>query len=155
MSLHANSKTYVYGGTFESPSHGGIYFAEGPNGEAYVENATLKRTTESEYKGVHNFARLADDANGSIYIGGGDGSNYNDIKVYMHNCKFLRGPIVLRGSDGESGNKLYISNSTSNDGVRIDNDTLKIYSGVGNTLNVSSDYSSRVENTNVSYKRSN
>ena len=60
----------------------------------------------------------------------------------MDNCNLTseNKAIVLRGSSGEQNNSLYISNSTAtkdSDGiaVRIDNNTHKLYLGVGNNFN--------------------
>jgi hypothetical protein len=67
-----------------------------------------------------------------------------NIVVYMDNCSIEgnRYAIVLRGSDGEHDNTVYISNSRiqENDTIRIDNDPHKLYIGVG--------YNFTAENTN-------
>ena len=147
------AKLYVYGGTFDGYGHGGIYFAQGENGEAYVENATL---TSGEYRGKYDESKFSLAHGGSFYIGGDTG--INNIKVYMDGCtiKSVKGTMgVLRGSDGETNNQLYISNSTIESGkkMRID-ENQKLFVGKGTNIteaNVSS--VDRVEFTNEEYKR--
>ena len=151
----ANAKLYVYGGTFDGYGHGGIYFAQGENGEAYVENATLK---SGEYKGKHDESKFSLAHGGSFYIGGGTAANNSNNKVYMNGCTItsVSGTMgVLRGSDGETNNQLYISNSTIESGkkMRID-ENQKLFVGKGTNIteaNVSS--VDRVEFTNEEYKR--
>ncbi len=151
----AGAKLYVYGGTFDGYGHGGIYFAQGPNGEAYVENATLK---SGEYKGQHDESKFSLSHGGSFYIGGGTAANNSNNKVYMNGCTItsVKGTMgVLRGSDGETNNQLYISNSTIENGkkMRID-ENQKLFVGKGTNIteaNVSS--VDRVEFTNEEYKR--
>ena len=134
VGLQNNGTLYVDGGTFESYGHGGIYFT-GTGTTAYVRNATLNDvlTMPDGYTGTsqHN--------GGGFYIGGAEGAD--NISVYMDNCDIYGSnyPIVLRGSTGEQNNTLYISNSRINldystTGARIDNDTHKLYLGVGNNF---------------------
>ena len=152
---NAGAKLYVYGGTFDGYGHGGIYFAQGENGEAYVENATLK---SGEYKGKHDESKSSLAHGGSFYIGGGTAANNSNNKVYMNGCTItsVSGTMgVLRGSDGETNNQLYISNSTIESGkkMRID-ENQKLFVGKGTNIteaNVSS--VDRVEFTNEEYKR--
>ena len=147
----ANAKLYVYGGTFDGYVHGGIYFAQGENGEAYVENATLQ---SGPYKGKHSESQGSGHW-GCLYIGGGTGANNSNNKVYMDRCTLLSAGLVLRGSAGETNNQLYISNSTMESGktARID-ENQKLFVGKGTNIteaNVSS--VDRVEFTNEEYKR--
>lgn len=140
------SKTYIYGGTFTSCCHGGMYFAQGSTGEAYVENATI---ICSDYSGKYTDKGGLHYKYGAFYIGGKTGSNSS---VYMDNCTISGGKIVLRGTEGETGNKLYISNSTA-EGVRID-DNQFLYVGVGTNITESSVTNSKLmEFTNKSYKK--
>ena len=148
---NAGAKLYVYGGTFDGYVHGGIYFAQGENGEAYVENATLQ---SGPYKGKHGES-VGDGNWGCLYIGGGSKANDSNNKVYMDRCTLLSAGLVLRGSAGETNNQLYISNSTMESGktARID-ENQKLFVGKGTnitTANVSS--ADRVEFTNEEYKR--
>ena len=150
----AGAKLYIYGGTFDGYVHGGIYFAQGENGEAYVENATLQ---SGPYKGKHGES-VGDGNWGCFYIGGGTKANNSNNKVYMNGCTItsVSGTMgVLRGSDGETNNQLYISNSTIESGkkMRID-ENQKLFVGKGTNIteaNVSS--VDRVEFTNEEYKR--
>ena len=156
-----DGKLYVYGGTFDGFGHGGIYFAQGPNGEAYVENATLK---SGEYNGKHDSNKFSDRHGGSFYIG-----SASNNKVYMDRCTLssVSGPIgVLRGTGGETNNQLYISNSTIENGkkIRIDGKN-KLFVGKG--MNVTEEdvtlskdknnyiptFTEAVEFTNEEYKR--
>ena len=151
----AGAKLYIYGGTFDGYGHGGIYFSQGENGEAYVENATLK---SGEYNGKHDESKFSPAHGGSFYIGGGTKANNSNNKVYMNGCTItsVKGTMgVLRGSDGETNNQLYISNSTIESGkkMRID-ENQKLFVGKGTnitTANVSS--ADRVEFTNEEYKK--
>ena len=74
-----------------------------------------------------------------MYIGGKTGMD--NITVYMDNCDVYgsKQGIVLRGTDGEQNNTLYISNSNINPDctdhiIRADNETHKVYIGVGNNF---------------------
>ena len=151
----AGAKLYIYGGTFDGYGHGGIYFSQGENGEAYVENATLK---SGEYNGKHDESKFSPAHGGSFYIGGGTKANNSNNKVYMNGCTItsVKGTMgVLKGSSGEINNQLYISNSTIESGkkMRID-ENQKLFVGKGTNIteaNVSS--VDRVEFTNEEYKR--
>ena len=151
----AGAKLYIYGGTFDGYGHGGIYFSQGENGEAYVENATIK---SGEYKGKHDESKFSPAHGGSFYIGGGTKANNSNNKVYMNGCTItsVKGTMgVLKGSSGEINNQLYISNSTIESGkkMRID-ENQKLFVGKGTNIteaNVSS--VDRVEFTNEEYKR--
>jgi len=149
IQTNLDSKTYVYGGTYSSCSHGGIYFSQGENGEAYVENATLKCI---KYSG--DYPSTPPGLNymyGAFYIG----SNSNS-SVYMDGCTITGGnnAFVLRSTDGETGNKLYISNSTiGNNFVRVDENQY-LYVGTGTNITQSNINSKgEVEFTEQSYKK--
>ena len=162
----ANGKLYVYGGTLDGYGHGGIYFAQGTSGEAYVENATLK---SGEYNGKHDESKFTTIHGGSFYIGGGDQPNNSNNKVYMNGCTLtsVEGTIgVLRGTSGETNNQLYISNSTIESGkkMRIDGKN-KLFVGKGMNVteadvtlskdknNYIPTFAEAVEFTNEEYKR--
>ena len=137
LSTSRESKTYVNGGTFQSPHHGGIYFSHNASGEAYVENAIL---CCSNYTGKYDPAMLTDGKLGIVYVGGGSGADYQNISVYMNGCTLkcesdCNNSIVMRGTSGETGNKLYISNSTipSNKKIRTDRDN-KVIVGTGTNI---------------------
>lgn len=129
LAAYSGSKTYITGGEFYSCSHGGIYFAQGENGEAYVSNATISCV---EYAGKYDATKFTNSQLGGFYIG--DTTNAN---VYMDKCTIRGGSkaFVLRGTDTGTNNKLYISNSTIGDNqIRIDNETLRVYIGKGNNI---------------------
>lgn len=119
----------INGGTYESFGHGGLYCDN--NSISYVRNANVRAC------GMPDGYTATSHSNGAgFYIGEG-----SDIPVYMDNCDIYGSavPIVLRGSAGEQNNSLYISNSRinldyANTGVRIDNDTHKLYLGAGNNF---------------------
>ena len=114
--IQSNGTLYVDGGTYKSQGHGGIYFC-GTNTTSYVKNATIINTGTSSNKGA-------------FYIGGSSGKH--NITVNMDNCD-IYGEIVLRGTSSEQNNSLYISNSKinldTNNYIRIDNDTHRLYIG--------------------------
>ena len=122
---------YVYGGTYEGPGHGGIYFGN-INAPAYVHDATLRYCDQKE--GLD--ASKADFNDAGFYIGGG--SDRNNVVVYMDNCD-IGGDVwalILRGSSNEHNNTLYISNSrlTGKGYVRVDNNTHRLFIGAGNNF---------------------
>lgn len=161
-----NGKLYVYGGTLDGYGHGGIYFAQGANGEAYVENAILK---SGEYNGQHDESKFTTIHGGSFYIGGGTAANNSNNKVYMNGCTLtsVGGTIgVLRGTNGETNNQLYISNSTIESGKKMRIDGIqKLFVGKGMTITEAdvtlradsngntSTFADTVKTTNEEYKR--
>lgn len=128
--LSNRGSLYLRGGTYESYGHGGIYFG-GVGSTSYVQNATLRECAMPD-----GYADTGGGCNhAGFYIGGN--STANNITVYMDNCDIYGRdkPFVLRGTDGEKNNSLYISNSTVNDAkIRIDNNTHKLYIGAGNNF---------------------
>ena len=134
----SGSKTYINGGVFQSCHHGGIYFSHGPTGEAYVRNATIKNI---EYNGKHDPSQFPDgNRYAAMYVGGGSGANYKNMSTYLDNCKIEIDSgcdwlLFMRGSSGETGNKLYISNSTvsTNKKIRTDRDN-KVIVGAGTNI---------------------
>ncbi len=139
---------YINGGIYEGYGHGGIYFSN-INAPAYVCNATIR-----ECQMPDGYTVTAGDNNAGFYIGGSAGKD--NIVVYMDNCDIYGSvqPIVLRGSDGEQNNSLYISNSRINTerNIRIDNNTHRLYIGVGNNFTVdNTTLPSAVVTTNETY----
>jgi hypothetical protein len=119
----------VNGGIYEGYGHGGLYFSN-DNTASYVKDAIIRECTMPD-----GYTATAGDNNTGFYIGGS--STANNITVYMDNCDIYGSdkPFVLRGTDGEKNNSLYISNSTVNDAkIRIDNNTHKLYIGAGNNF---------------------
>ena len=139
----------MHGGTFEGYAYSGMYFTHESSGEAYVENATIRK---GEYKGKHDKSKIATKDDGSLKL------NSTNMEVFVDRCKLTTtgtNTIVLSDADGEKNSKLYISNSTIENGkkVRID-ENQKLFVGKGTnitTANVSS--ADRVEFTNEEYKR--
>ena len=126
----------VNGGIYEGYGHGGIYFG-GEGTTSYVRDAILRDCDMPD-----GYTATSQRNGAGFYIGGGVGKD--NISVYMDNCRISSlaesQTIVLRGSSGEQNNSLYISNSDiyTLDGrmgrIRIDNNTHKLYIGVGNNF---------------------
>ena len=102
--VQSTGTIYVNGGTYEGYSHGGFYFA-GVNSVKYVENATIK---QCGWFGDYEKPNAATTYNSGFYIGAQD-----NVKVYMNNCDMWgkTNGFVLRSSEGEKNNSVYISNS--------------------------------------------
>ena len=129
-----NSNLYVDGGIYEGYGHGGFYLAGNETNESFIKNATL---ICCEWYGPYEVGKGMSNGSG-IYVGGSSASG--DIKsknyiLYMDNCNIIanKQAIVLRGTSGETGHKVYVSNINIKDGsfVRIDNDTHHLYIGEG------------------------
>ncbi len=142
------SKTYVYGGTFESTDHGGFYFAHGPSGVAYIENANINGISypaEGKYRpngsaptfdGYH-----LEEGKVSFYIGGE--TSENNEEVYMVNCNISAvGSQFLVMRYSTPIHSLYMSgckfnNTRDNHYVRIDYvDKMRLYNGYNNDFGV-------------------
>jgi hypothetical protein len=128
-------KLYANGGTYVGYCHGGFYFAQGIDGEAYINDATIKC---GNYTGVHDYSGKTDEIYGCFYVGGGTEENHSNNTVYLDNCTIGEG-FVLRGASNEQNNTVNISNSTIlNDEryrlIRIDNETHKVNIGVGTNI---------------------
>ena len=124
----------IDGGTYEGFGHGGLY-ASGAAKTYRIYNATLKDSPVMPT----GYTNTAPNNGSGIYIGGSGAAN---TTMYVDNCA-IYGPasqLVIRGSSGEQNNTVYISNSKLYDtdgttiSVRIDNDTHKLYSGIGNNF---------------------
>ena len=144
------SKTYVYGGTFESTHHGGFYLTHGPSGVAYIENANINATysalgkyrpngTVDRYVSEFGYTYELDEYKTAFYIGGD--SSQNNESVYMVNCNISSGQsplFVMRYSTPYQN--LYMSgcnflNTTADYVVRIDEPThMKLYYGYNNNF---------------------
>ena len=110
-----NSKTYITGGTFSSCCYGGIYFAHGADGEAYIENAIIECKECSE--------NCTDSKLGGFYVAGSSTSaNFNNCTIRGGTNAFVIG----------KSNKVYISKSKIGDNtIKIDGDTSELYIGTG------------------------
>lgn len=126
---------YIRGGTYTGYSHGGFYFANGPEGINYINDATIRC---GNYEGAHDFSALA--ALAGFYVGGGDGAQNSNVTVYMDGCTIGNAGLpafVIRDTSGEQGNRVYISNSTILDeasAIRVDNETHRLYVGAGTNI---------------------
>ena len=176
------SKTYVYGGTFESTDHGGFYFSQGPTGIAYIENANIGginypaegklrpngKVNSLEYDGV---TYTLEEVKVGFYSGGS--SAQNGESVYIVNCNIYAesGEIVVVRSSTPQQN-VYFSgtkflNTKANQYIRLQNfNTMRLYLGSGNDFGlVNQVYNSgsrmpfdtareagAIIDTNVSYK---
>ena len=79
----SNSKTYVYGGYFESCCYGGINFNQGVNGEAKVQNATL---AYKDYAGKYQpTANMQNSQRPSYVIGNGSESTTQIVNCTTSN----------------------------------------------------------------------
>lgn len=163
-----NAGLFVDGGTYSGYGHGGFYLIGDETNPAYIYNATIVNLDENP-GGYETLEEMTNEA--GIYIGGSNSvdtpSSFNFI-TYMDNCKILntRQAIVIRGTVGEAGHRVYVSNININDGsyIRIDSDTHKLF--VGENCNFDNDdyrvnsttvltpeqMAQRVEFTNENYK---
>ena len=148
----------VDGGIYEGVGYGGICFF-GAETTSYVQNAILRECEMPE--GYESNCEHEDEG---FRIGGNVGIN---VTVYMDNCDIYgsKQPIVLKGGQN---NKLYISNSKVNLnptwGIRVDNNTHRLYIGRGNNFTkenidilnstiTTEDIEQIVINTNEEYKK--
>ena len=140
---------YVEGCVFESYSHGGIYVSTGGK-DVYLSNCIIQQCKMFD---GYVADTIAGTNNAGVYIGGA-----SNINLYVDNCKFygIQQPIVLRGSSGESNNRLYISNSYinlnyKNYGIRNDGSNYT-YFGIGNNFGVNNlRYKRNYEETGADY----
>ena len=131
--LDLKTNAYVKGGVYRGVAHGGIYF-NGANTSTYVENASIESANYSgDYKSGYQYDENQINVSG-FYVGSVSG-----MSVYLDNCRIVggkQGALVLRGTDGEQNNSVYMSNCTieTDHKARIDNNTLKLYIGFGNNF---------------------
>ena len=160
---------YITGGKYASCSHGGIYFSNGPYdgmqaGENYVYNATLEYIPVEKFESRYDTSTFYIGNRSSFYIGGGTGTWQSDISVHIDSCKLISDSHAgtLRGTDGETNNKLYISNSKISSGtkIRLDTGGHTLYIGKGNNFTESDVYkqnlggaTSSVVTTDAVYKK--
>ena len=164
VQTNPGSKTYVYGGTFESTDHGGFYFAQGSTGVAYVENANINGinypsrgryrqngSAEASYT-VNGTTYNLEEAKIAFYIGGS--SSENGESVYLVNCNIsalASQVIVLRYSTPQQS--LYMSgvtfkNTNANKSLRVDlPDTMRLYFGKNNDFGLISNISRNSKTT--------
>ncbi len=142
------SKTYVYGGTFESTDHGGFYFSQGPTGIAYIENANIGginypaegklrpngRVSSIEHDGV---TYTLEEGRVAFYSGGSSAQNGESTYIVNSNIYAMGGEIiVIRSSTPQQS--VYFSgtrftNTRSDQHIRLQNyNTMRLYLGSGN-----------------------
>lgn len=129
--IECHQNAYINGGTYTGFCHGGVYIS-GTNRVSYLNDATLRC---GNYEGQFDYSGKTGEIYGSMYIGGDPTAN--GLTAYLDGCAITNEgghPIVMRGTDGEHDNAVYISNSTVLGTIRIDNDTLKLYVGVGTNI---------------------
>lgn len=138
-----HGKLYVSGGTFMGSTHGGFYLAHGADGIAYIRDATIRC---GEYNGQFaDFWESGDNTRlGALYVGGGTGANSSNVTAFLDGCvlndtyngtdKGAWHCLVLRGTDGETGHNISISNSQVTGYIRVDNETMKLNVGVGTNI---------------------
>lgn len=146
--IDSHGDLFVDAGIYRGYGHGGIY-CSGANRTYRIANATiLQAEMPIGYTDIGVGCMM-----GGIYIGGGE--NKDNINVFIDNCviKAAKNPIVLRGTNGEKNNSLYISNTVLDvRHVRVDNDTHRVYIGNGcNFEELHVDIPEVVVYTNVDY----
>lgn len=118
----------VNGGIYEGYGHGGFYTTGDENTITYISNATIR---ECDWFGLGDEPYNYDNQS-AAYFCGSEGTGNDNItgtttssSIYIDNCVFeaTKCAFVLRSSNGECGNKAYISNSTIGETpyIRIDN----------------------------------
>jgi len=142
------AQLYVSGGIFKGFSHGGFYLAHGANGIAYIRDAKLCCGNYdgqfTDYFASANVAILA-----ALYMGGGTAASNSNVTAYLDGCSFDSDgtfyTICMRGSLGETGHILNISNSEVDSYIRMDNDTMTLNVGVGTNITNDTVYASAVQ----------
>ena len=115
-------------GDYSGYGHGGFYIT-GVGNFARISKAKVScKAMPSGYT-----ATISSN-NAALYVGGSGASN---TRVYVNNSRFesTAQPIVMRGTEGETNNCLYISNSVllKSKRIRIDANH-RVYMGVGNNF---------------------
>ena len=130
---------YVRGGTYTGYSHGGFYLTQAATKTAYVKDAT---SLCGHYRGSHT--NIFDESlppdqkttapYGSMYVGDGS-EGFFDSCTFGDEIYNSDPPIVLRGSQDERDQKIRLSNCRLNNNgmIRIDNSSMSVFSGIGNT----------------------
>lgn len=148
---------YVSGGTFMGSTHGGFYLTHGADGIAYIRDATIRcglytgQFTDFWTSGENTLL-------GALYVGGGTNAYNSNVTAYLDGCVINDNEegafhcLVLRGSDGETGHNISISNSQVTGHIRIDNDTMKLNVGVGTNITTSTLAGSAVNYTEFTDK---
>ena len=129
--INCRRNTYINGGVYTGFCHGGVYIS-GTNHVCYINDVTLRC---GNYEGQFDYSGKTGEIYGSMYIGGS--ADASSLSAYLDGCTITNdggNPIVMRGTDGEQNNTVYISNSMVLGMIRIDNDTLKLYVGVGTNI---------------------
>ena len=130
----------VNNSTLKGLGHGGIYFSKNKQSDELPTIFLIKNSTLSweEPKGVSlqdtSNPAYSGTNNAGFYIGGTSGAS--NIQVYMDSCEVIgnKHSAVLRGSSGEHDNGLYVSNTTFNYPIRVDNENLILQIGKGNNI---------------------
>lgn len=125
-SAELHCSTDIDGGYYSSAGHG-VYFC-GTENEYRVKGVIF----DDLYVGTHT---NTNQNHVGAYIGGSSGAT--GISVYADDTDVSGSNYswVLRGSSDEHDNALFISNSDiNNKTIRIDDETLKLYLGEGNTF---------------------
>ena len=141
------SKTYVYGGTFESTDHGGFYFVHGTSGVAYIENANINGISypaEGTYRPNGTVSSsitsgsttyTLEEAKSAFYSSG------NLSPIYLVNCNLSAvGTQFFAMKSSSNTQNIYMSgctfnNTSSNQFLRVDNTNgMKLYFGINNNF---------------------
>lgn len=148
--VSARGNLYANGGIYKGFCHGGVYVTGG--GNHFINDITSQC---GNYEGEFDYSGKTEEIYGSMYIGGS--AEANDLTAYLDGCTIANAngnAIVMRGTDGEHDNTVYISNSTVLGTIRIDNDTLKMYVGAGTNIETYKiDNPARAEFTRKLYRK--
>ena len=150
--ISTSGNAYINGGVYTGFCHGGVYVFGSKKAVCSINDATLSC---GNYEGEFDYSGKTEEIYGSMYIGGS--AEANGLTAYLDGCTIANEgghPIVMRGTDGEQNNTVYISNSTVLGTIRIDNDTLKLYVGTGTHIEAYKiDTPSRAEFTRKLYRK--
>lgn len=134
--MQTEGNVCIYGGTYTSCSHGGLYLVANGKGKTLVKDATIAC---SDYTGIHDASAFSNSKLAALYLG--SSSNSNGEIAYFDGCTIdatgADHVMVLRESNGDNLNVFNISNSTISDGenyIRMDGATVKLNIGVGTNI---------------------
>lgn len=146
------SKTYVYGGTFESTDTGGFYFEHGPSGVAYIENANIRGVsypaagrlrpngTAPSSLTVGDVTATLEEQKTAFYSGGTSNANGQIVYIVNSNISSL-GTQMFTIRYAAPQQSIYMSgcnflNVGNNHFIRIDRQQSILYLGVNNNLGI-------------------
>lgn len=155
--LSTYGSAYIYGGIYDSCSHGGMYITNNGNGETFVKDATIRC---GDYTGVHDSTLFSNVKLAALYFGDSGDSSNGEV-AYFDGCTIeavgANHVMALRDSHGDNINVFNISNSTISEGtnyIRTDGQTVKVNIGEGTNITTNRLYvDANYEYTNKLYRR--